>query len=392
MKKKFLMLIALLAGVASTYADDMFTVTSAGIPKGAQGTIAIGLPTTNTNTYAAFQITLVLPEGLEFKSAENGDLLSTHSISFSGTTTVKISGSATPTTNFTDTSGTLCVLTVSADANAATGNLTIKAGGDFSLLTYYNGTNDILGFDETHEITITDDIILDENSTVLPAEQENVDVKVMRKLKGGYWNTICLPFATTVGQLQTAIGNEAIFCGLTACNQNGNSFSLSFTTLSATQSLPANFPMLVKTTADVESFTINGVSISNKNSDRIIEGPQDITGERPILAKFIGTHIAGTTIPENYIFLGAGDNKFYYSTGNTTIKGFRGYFYVAGFEPSSSAPQLSLVIDGETTSVLVIRNDSYTTTMEGTYNLNGQRVETPAKGVYIQNGKKVIIK
>ena len=385
MKKFIILFIVSIVGVLGSNAQT-YTLSGEGtIAKGKAGVIAVNLE--NPDGVRGVQFTLTLPETLTFKSMEVTDRTIGFNVSKGDNDKVTISKG--DETTIAAGTGAIAYINVTAEEDATTETSQVS----FSDITIsLSGTEQVKPGNVTFNVTITDDIILDENSTVLPAEQENVDVTVMRKLKGGYWNTICLPFATTVGQLQTAIGNEAIFCGLTACNQNGNSFSLSFTTLSATQSLPANFPMLVKTTADVESFTINGVSISNKNSDRIIEGPQDITGERPILAKFIGTHIAGTTIPENYIFLGAGDNKFYYSTGNTTIKGFRGYFYVAGFEPSSSAPQLSLVIDGETTSVLVIRNDSYTTTMEGTYNLNGQRVETPAKGVYIQNGKKVIIK
>ena len=49
------------------------------------------------------------------------------------------------------------------------------------------------------------------------------------------------------------------------------------------------------------------------------------------------------------------------------------------------------VEDGETTGI-----DGVTTDEDGTddgyYNLNGQRVDNPQKGIYIHRGKKVIIK
>ena len=51
---------------------------------------------------------------------------------------------------------------------------------------------------------------------------------------------------------------------------------------------------------------------------------------------------------------------------------------------------LNVVIAGETTGIneTIVNNEKAT----GTYNLNGQRVAQPTKGLYIVNGKKVIIK
>jgi hypothetical protein len=45
---------------------------------------------------------------------------------------------------------------------------------------------------------------------------------------------------------------------------------------------------------------------------------------------------------------------------------------------------------GETTDITKIENTKQG--VEGYYNLNGQRVAQPQKGLYIVNGKKVVIK
>ena len=56
--------------------------------------------------------------------------------------------------------------------------------------------------------------------------------------------------------------------------------------------------------------------------------------------------------------------------------------------PASSARYFSL--DGETTS---IESNQYETSTNGRYyNLNGQRIMQPSKGLYIVNGKKVVVK
>ena len=48
-------------------------------------------------------------------------------------------------------------------------------------------------------------------------------------------------------------------------------------------------------------------------------------------------------------------------------------------------------IDGETTGIASITVDGELQ-MESVYNLNGQKVQNAKKGLYIVNGKKVVIK
>ena len=74
------------------------------------------------------------------------------------------------------------------------------------------------------------------------------------------------------------------------------------------------------------------------------------------------------------------------------MKAFRAYFEFADVLTSvedASAPAFNIIIGGETTNIKDIKaelGDNHY------YNLGGQRVETPAKGLYIKNGKKVIVK
>lgn len=60
--------------------------------------------------------------------------------------------------------------------------------------------------------------------------------------------------------------------------------------------------------------------------------------------------------------------------------------------PSAGAPEfLNFVFDGETTGIKAIENGRLAID-NAVYNLTGQRVANPTKGLYIVNGKKVIIK
>ena len=70
------------------------------------------------------------------------------------------------------------------------------------------------------------------------------------------------------------------------------------------------------------------------------------------------------------------------------IKAFRGYFYFKDFDSSAAAPEF--VVNGNPTKIegiQIITDDGQL------YNLKGQKIDNPTqKGVYIQNGKKVVVK
>lgn len=78
--------------------------------------------------------------------------------------------------------------------------------------------------------------------------------------------------------------------------------------------------------------------------------------------------------------------KIQKGSANATMKGFRAYF-----ELPTSANGARMIIDGEdVTAISSIITDAEN--VNAIYNLNGQRVNAATKGVYIINGKKMIIK
>ena len=104
-------------------------------------------------------------------------------------------------------------------------------------------------------------------------------------------------------------------------------------------------------------------------------------------------YVAGTVIENGCLFLNS--SKFWYSVGSTKIKAFRAYFnfddLLPDFEDNyAEAPVLISFDDGLTGIGLNAKGE--TTDDNVIYNLNGQRVETPKKGLYIINNKKVVVK
>ena len=112
---------------------------------------------------------------------------------------------------------------------------------------------------------------------------------------------------------------------------------------------------------------------------------------------------ASATAPEtNYLEAGDGTTEFngstydyilysdgkFYQIGSGTVATDKAYLHLT---EAPGARALDIIFDdGETTSIKQV--EGLGLKVEGYYNLNGQRVAQPTKGLYIVNGKKVIIK
>jgi hypothetical protein len=68
----------------------------------------------------------------------------------------------------------------------------------------------------------------------------------------------------------------------------------------------------------------------------------------------------------------------------------RAYLHILTSELPNQSRSITLCWDNETTGIQAIRDSR--TAVEGYYNLTGQRVDRPTKGLYIVNGKKIVIK
>jgi hypothetical protein len=109
--------------------------------------------------------------------------------------------------------------------------------------------------------------------------------------------------------------------------------------------------------------------------------------------KFVGTYekknIVSDGSTQYYCFMADGveAGKFVHVTTNAvTMNPYRAYMVVEG---GATARELDLVIDGVSTG---IKNMKVGTDDNVYYDLQGRRVLYPTKGLYIVNGRKVIIK
>ena len=228
---------------------------------------------------------------------------------------------------------------------------------------------------------------LDENSTTpIEASEELVSVRVKRTIKANEWSTICLPFAMTEEQMKSddAFGSDvqlADFNDYTYDNTEGR-ICVHFQPATA---IEANHPYVIKVSQPVSQFTVDGVDIDPQEA--IVDFDTSRRKNQP--RQFVGTYVANTILDWGTLFLSG--NKFWYSIGETKMKAFRAYFnfidLIPDFEDNYDA-RIVMSFDEETTGV----NDRMTMPDDKYYNLNGQRVKPASKGLYIRNGKKVVIK
>lgn len=124
------------------------------------------------------------------------------------------------------------------------------------------------------------------------------------------------------------------------------------------------------------------------------ENPVNFTG-----GSFVGNYapLAINDANRKSIVLLAAGNKLGYAKTNRTLGAFRAYFdipSVAG-APAISSYELNFGEDDENTTGIIevnTNNTNLTNKAEGVFDLQGRRVENPAKGLYIVNGKKIVIK
>lgn len=144
--------------------------------------------------------------------------------------------------------------------------------------------------------------------------------------------------------------------------------------------LPANTPALIFNQSTAAEITLRWGA--DMTADEVTAAPE-----------FMGTPFAATVVTAddmqaNDYYVLRGEN-FVWVKDPGTIAGGKCYLKVA--KTAAPAPSLSFV-DGEGTTGIENIAQPSTLSNQPIYDLNGRRVAQPTKGLYIINGKKVILK
>ena len=266
--------------------------------------------------------------------------------------------------------------------------------------TYVNGTVTVL----QNPVLILNDALATNYTTIkaYDGEEKNVDVTIHNrqqsigsktfKWNAKQYNMLVLPFPVTAREISEQLGYAVVYrANKDKATDTDIYFSLAW-------EVPANEPFAVKIDENAADETV--LSFENKTiSAPATAYPSVDAGNGFKLVGAYETFTIDETSASKFRFFGDGKHNGIKagSTATWNVIPFDGYIDLTG---NATAPELVTITfegedgNGSATAIRSIENSSAKVAGEGWYNLNGMQLENaPAqKGVYIQNGKKVIIK
>jgi len=209
--------------------------------------------------------------------------------------------------------------------------------------------------------------------------------------KDGAWNTICLPFNVVLDGSPLA---GATARTLTEASISGSTLTLTFG--DAVTTLEAGTPYIIKWASgdNIVSPVFSGVTIDSDMHPYDTAEESVTTDER---VRFVGTYKSTAfNADDKSILLMGSENTLYYPTAGAGIGAQRAYFKIGG-DDALLARRLTAFNIGfgeggmtgviEVKEVIGVNDDSW-------YTLDGMKLsqKPTAKGIYVNNGKKVVIK
>lgn len=302
-------------------------------------------------------------------------------------------------------------------------------------LTYYFEVTDAatpfdltIGFQKTGTgntpaMIIVDDIVLtylqstlqlannaDNSSAIATAEANsdrtyNVTLQGRTLYKDGDWNTLCLPFDLNDGDANEsdggADGNALTDTPLAGCtlmeldtdgyyDSKQTGFEPETSTLylffKPAYTITAGKPYIIKwengdalVNPVFTDVTINGTEINIETTDVDFKGSF--------------SPVPFTADDKTVLFLGA-ENKLYWPSDNMTLKSCRCYFQLKGLQVGEITNARLFFGNEETTGVHFINNEKTAIGNDEWYTIDGSTLQSQPtkKGIYIHQGKKVVIK
>ena len=252
--------------------------------------------------------------------------------------------------------------------------------------TYSSGQSEANLYMEVpaYEMTLADGS--DNNSEITAHKDERCNVTLSNRTlyKDGSWNTLCLPFDVTVAG---SVLNGADVRELTSGSFDQTTGVLTLRFIAAT-AIKAGRPYLIKWAEgdNIQNPTFKGVTITSTE-------PTTVTFDDGRV-KFMGIFSPTDIYREDRsnLYLGS-SNKLIHAAGEGVssflLNAFRAYFNVDG---ANSVRSFELDFKDEASTGIADRVATREAGAPGVFNLSGQRVAQPSKGLYIRDGKKFVVK
>lgn len=274
--------------------------------------------------------------------------------------------------------GDKCITTISLPLSNATFTMTANKGAKFV------SKIELTPLAAPEIETVTLDETSDNISTVISDNADNtVNVTLKRSISKDYLNTVCLPFALSADQIAEVFGEGSVVSDYTSVTGTVMNFT-------PVTEMEANHPYIVKATETFDTKNIAGVTLKAiaGNENKI----EFENAEKTFLAYYVGSPSVYkfTSVAGDQLFLGKDGKLYRPNAEGAKLKGMRAYFVV----PGGTSNEAKVNIGGGLSSIDKLMNGEAMTGK--VYNLNGQYVGNTldglAKGLYIMNGKKYVVK
>lgn len=211
-------------------------------------------------------------------------------------------------------------------------------------------------------------------------DKQTMNVQLTRTLTPNVWCPLCLPFDVTPELMAQEVGSCQV-CTLSGISSDG---VFSFSDVTEGTTISAGTPFLVKVTTQKDNPVFHDVTIKNTPAET-----ETFNGANGY--KFVGTYSPVTLNTDGtHLFLGTDGNLYKPGTeaGYNRLGGLRAYFEI----PSSAASSTRVDINDNANAIITLSAETVTKT--GTFDLQGRRMpQGPlSQGLYISNGRKVLVR
>ena len=219
-----------------------------------------------------------------------------------------------------------------------------------------------------------------------------INTVYVRSMDTSKWYTIMLPFPVSNTLLKEVFGQDTQVWGYSGVYDNTLCFDEPVTDMAA------DTPYLIKPGVAKGEYEFNGVDVNytpfNGSPSLAVAGGKK--GTEQYTSTYQGTY-TNQKIPTYAYYLK--NNYFYYMPGENTTLGWKAYggiVYVGEGNSEGSGTNVKAfdLAFGHSGDASVIESYQIETKASDQllYNLAGQQVRQPKRGIYVRNGKKFIIK
>lgn len=278
----------------------------------------------------------------------------------------------------------------------------------FALLNDYNGDGTPDPIDPEPCIQ---ELVLDETVDLKKSHDYNNCRMILRRtFNGGKWNSLVLPVSLTKAQFHEAFGSGAQLSEIDRVTNEGNNRIINFKTVQesadGTTYLKENIPYIIyieeaeteKHPADeqyesIEDGVVQGpIYIVNSGVNYQMENDKnkviEVTSETPGLS-YLGSYVHDQSLPIGcYIF---SNGNLFHTSKKYWMKGYRCWIE---YQTDDDTPLAKFSVNNTATGIDCI-TDNIENADSHIYNISGQKIENTdnlPEGIYIINGKKLIIK